>query len=96
MRANIVLHSKITRKNFRKNPSVRLTSPAKNELIRLSKCILEANNKELTQKLDMNQRKHREDVIDWFKGIKEKHPHKFVIFDINDFYPSLQIYQSFQ
>ena len=36
------------------------------------------------QKTKLNQWKHIEDIIDWFKIIKEKHIHIFVIFDIND------------
>ena len=32
----------------------------------------------------------KEDVIDWFKSIKNKQHCKFVIFDIKDFYPSIK------
>ena len=34
--------------------------------------------------------KIKEDVIDWFKSIKNKQHCKFVIFDIKDFYPSIK------
>ena len=42
------------------------------------------------QKLNMNNWKNIEGVIDWFKIIKEKRLHKFVIFYIKDFYPSVK------
>ena len=64
--------------------SVRLVSPAKNEVGRWSKSITEAMKKGFRQKTKLNQWKHIEDIIDWFKIIKEKHIHIFVIFDIND------------
>ena len=67
-----------------------LTSPAKNELGRLSKFILQATNKEIRHKFNLDQWKNTEDVIDWFKSINEKQHCKFVIFDIKDFYPSIK------
>ena len=36
--------------------------------------------KELRHKLIMNQQKDKEDVIDWFKNIKEKQLCSFVFF----------------
>ena len=51
---------------------LRLINPAKNELEWLSKFIIEAMNKELTRKLNINQWKNTEDVIDWFKSINDK------------------------
>ena len=49
-------------------------------------------NKDLRQKLNMNQWKNRTDVIDWFKNINYKRWHKFAIFDIDikDFYLSIK------
>ena len=38
----------------------------------------------------MNQWKNTEDVIEWFRSIKDKQHCKFVIFDIKDFYPSIK------
>ena len=67
-----------------------LINPAKNELGRLSKFIIQAANKELRHKLNINQWKNTEEVIDWFKSIKDKQHCKFVIFEIKDFYPSIK------
>ena len=76
--------------NFQNNPLVWLINPAKNELGRLSKFIIQAANKELRHKLNINQWKNTEEVIDWFKSIKDKQHCKFVIFEIKDFYPSIK------
>ena len=41
--------------NFQNNPSVRLINPAKNELGRLNKFIIQAVTKELRHKLNLHQ-----------------------------------------
>ena len=69
---------------------MRLITPAKNELGRLSKFIFKAVNKELRHKLNLNQRKNTDGAFDWFKSMKDKQHWKFVSFDINDFYPSIK------
>ena len=43
------------KRNFQNNPSVPLINPAKIEIGKFSKVIVEAINKELRQKLNMNQ-----------------------------------------
>ena len=52
------------KENFQNNPSVRLINPAKNELGRLIKFIIQAMNKELRHKFNLNQWKNTEDLID--------------------------------
>ena len=88
--SNCFITLKDHKENFQNNPSVRLINTAKNELGRLSKFIIQAVNQELRHKLNMNQWKNTEDVIDWFKSIKDKQRCRFVIFDIKDFYPSVK------
>ena len=51
--------------------------------------LLQAVNKELRYKLNLNQWKNTDHVIHWFKSIKDKQHFKFAIFDIKDFYPSI-------
>ena len=87
---NCFITLKDHKENFQNNPSVRLINPAKNELGRLSKFIIQAINKELRHKFNLNQWKNTEDVIDWFNSINEKQLCKFVIFDIKDFYPTIK------
>ena len=62
---------------------------AKHELGRISKTILDKINVNLRSSPHLNQWKNTEEVIDWFKGIDSKQPHKFIMFDIKDFYPSI-------
>ena len=76
--------------NIQNNPAVRLTNPTKNEPRRLSKFVIQAEKKELRHKLKMNQWENTDDVIVWFKSVKDKEHCKFVIFDIKDFYPSIK------
>ena len=75
--------------NFENNPTVRLLNPAKNELGRISKVILQKLNLQLRQKLEINQWQNTQNVIDWFQQIQDKNKHKFINFDIKDFYPSI-------
>ena len=76
--------------NFQNNPQTRLINPAKNEVGRISKVILDRMNKELKEKLKVNQWKSNKDVIKWFSAITNKKEHTFTVFDIKDFYPSIK------
>ena len=38
----------------------------------------------------MNEWKNTASVFDWFKKIESKSSHKFLMFDIKDFYPSIK------
>ena len=75
--------------NFENNPKTRLINPAKNEIGRISKVILDKINKLLKQKLGVNQWKNTASVLNWFKAIRDKQSHTFVVFDVKDFYPSI-------
>ena len=77
------------KENFQNHPTTRLINPAKNELGRISKVILEDINKRIRTSLGINQWKNTASVIEWFKNIHEKHKHKFMVFDVKDFYPSI-------
>ena len=76
--------------NFLNNPATRLINPAKNEIGRLSKKILENINKTIRESLELNQWKSTTNVIDWFKTIRDKEQHTFMMLDIKDFYPSIK------
>ena len=82
--------------NFKNNPKVRLINPAKNEIGRISKNILDKINHQLGASLRINQRKGTGGVIEWFLKIPHKNRYKFAIFDIKDFYPSKTIDQRTQ
>ena len=75
--------------NFLNNPIVRLLNPAKNELGRISKSILDRINTSLRNLIKVNQWKDTKEVIEWFKNITNKEKQKFIAFDIKDFYPTI-------
>ena len=59
--------------NFQNNPIVRLLNPSKNELGRIRQTILDKINVILRYSLYLNQWKNTQEVIDWYKGIENKH-----------------------
>ena len=71
--------------NFENNAMARHINPAKNEIGRISKVILENINEELRNKLQLQQWNNTVAVINWFKKIVNKNKYKFMIFDIKDF-----------
>ena len=78
------------KENFQNNPTVRLINPAKNDIGRISKVILDKINSSLIKQLKVNQWKNTQNVIEWFMNIEEKSKYKFIVFDIKDFYPSIK------
>ena len=77
------------KEDFRRNPKFRLINPTKSEMGRLSKIILDRINEELRGAIRCNQWKDKDSVIDWFKAIPNKANCSFVMFDIEEFYPSI-------
>ena len=57
--SNCFITLKDHKENFQNNTSVRLINPAKNELGRLSKFVIQAVNKELRHKVNMSQWKNK-------------------------------------
>ena len=51
--------------------------------------ILENINKELRNKLQLQQWNNTTAVINWLKKIEKKNKYEFMIFDIKDFYSSI-------
>ena len=79
------------KENFLNGPTTRLLNPAKNEIGRISKHILQNINKTLSEETKVNEWKNTESVINWFKSIPNKHLYTFLMFDIKDFYPSIKV-----
>ena len=71
--SNCFITLKDHKENFQNNSPVRLINPVKNELGRLSKFTIQAVNKELRHKFNLNQWKNTENIIDWFKSINHSH-----------------------
>ena len=72
--------------NFLNSPKTSLLNAAKNELGRISKEILDKINVNLWNATKVNQWKNTNDVISWFKSIKNQWNCKFISFDIKHFY----------
>ena len=75
--------------NFKNNPKVRWINPAKNEIGRINKNILDKINHKLRDSLRINQWKDTNEAIEWLLKIPDKNRYKFAIFDIKDFYLSI-------
>ena len=75
--------------NFANHPTCRLINPAKSELGKVSKQILDRINSEIRTKTKLNQWKNTKDVTNWFTNIPDKKKYSFASFDINSFYPSI-------
>ena len=67
----------------------RLIHPAKNELGKVSKLIIEKINKKLIPDLHFNQSKNTDLVSKLFLDISNKKDSSFIQFDIKEFYPSI-------
>ena len=78
------------KENFLNRPTIRLLNPAKNEIGRISKHMLQNINKTLSEEIKVNEWKNTVSVINWFKSIPNKHLYTFLMFDIKDFYPSIK------
>ena len=74
---------------FRANLPCRLINPAKSEMGKASKRILDRISNDVRGKLNLNQWKNSNDVIEWFRSIPDKSNCTFVTFDIVEFYPSI-------
>ena len=78
------------KKHFPFNIECRVLNPAKNELGRISKTILEKAVRDIRAKTPLTQWKNSHDVIVWFENIKQKNKKCFLTFDIINFYPSIK------
>ena len=87
--SNCFITLKDHKQNFNNNPTTRLINPAKNQIGRISKVVLDNINSKLAESLGVNQWKNSDNVIEWFKNIQNKSMYTFTVFDIKDFYPSI-------
>ena len=67
----------------------RLINPCKSQIGRISKVIIERWVKELRQKIAPNHIYSTQQAVSWFKNMKNKSDAKFILFDINSFYPNI-------
>jgi bifunctional ADP-heptose synthase (sugar kinase/adenylyltransferase) len=67
------------KENFEVNPTYRLITPAKSELGKVRKTILDNINDTIRTKLKINQWKNTQSVINWFNNISNKTQYSFLI-----------------
>jgi hypothetical protein len=77
------------KENFENNPKCRLINPTKAELGKVSKHILSDIVKIVKEKTKVNHWQNTDEVIMWFKNLKDKNRFTFIQFDICDFYSSI-------
>ena len=87
--SNSFITLKDHKENSNNNPTVRLLTPAKNELEHISKAFLNTTNKNIREAMGLNQWRTTNTIIDWFKSIRNKQFCKYFVFDIKEFYPSI-------
>ena len=75
--------------NFENTLPCRLINPAKSEMGRVSKRILDDINCKLNRKLNVTLWKNSAAVIEWFRSIERKESCTFMSFDVVEFYPSI-------
>lgn len=75
--------------DFDNHPKCRLINPAKSELGKVSKVILDDINSQIREQTHANQWRNTTDAISWFQSIPNKHRQSFISFDIVDFYPTI-------
>ena len=67
----------------------RLINPAKSNIGRISKRILQNTNAQLRQVHRLNRWRSTGEVLEWFKQLQHKDELFFLVLDICDFYPSI-------
>ena len=77
------------KENFRNNPKCRLINPAKSQIGKISKQILDRIIHKVLVATKLNLWKNTSDVIGWFRSLPDKQNSKFICFDIVNFYPSI-------
>ena len=75
--------------NFQSSLPWRLIDPSESGISKISNPILDRFNQNLRNKLQFDQWKNSENVIDWFKKIETKSNYVFIKFDIAEFYLSI-------
>ena len=77
------------KQNFENNTKCRLINPAKSNIGRISKIELQRINAEIRLKTQLLQWRNTDEVLKWFKKVKDKNSLEFIQFDIVNFYPSI-------
>ena len=77
------------KQQFPSRVSCRLINPAKGDIGRVACKILQNINAEIRRKTKLEQWRSTGDALEWYKNIPNKSKSKFMVFDIEKFYPSI-------
>ena len=75
--------------NFENNPKCRLINPAKSQIGKISKQIIDSINAEIRESLELRQWQSTQQVLQWFSDVENKDRKRFLQLDICEFYPSI-------
>ena len=75
--------------DFPNKVSCRLLNPSKTHIAKVAKRILDRLIKSIRSRSELNQWKNTDEVLKWFNKINQKDKHRFIKFDIVNFYPSI-------
>ena len=82
---------KVHKENFPNTISCRLINPSKSDIEKISKTILDKIITKIVSLTNVNQWKNSTSVIEWYKTIPNKDQYRYVIFDIENFYPLISL-----
>ena len=82
---------KVHKENFPNKISCRLINPSKSDIEKISKTILDKIITKIVSLTNVNQWKNSTSVIEWYKTIPNKDQYRYVIFDIENFYPLISL-----
>ena len=77
------------KKICKEKPQVRTLNPAKPELGKVAKKILEPKIEKIRKISGLNSWKNTDAVIKWFSKLGHKKKLRFLVFDVEKFYPSI-------
>ena len=77
------------KENFERDKKCRLINPAKNQIGKISKQLLQKINKEVREGTGLTQWQSTKAALEWFKSIPNKKQKRFIQMDICEFYPSI-------
>ena len=86
---NCFITIKDHKSDFKTNPECRLINPAKTQIGRVSKIIVQEICDSLRLALNINQWRSTKDCIKWFEEYEKNDRCSFIKYDIKDFYPSI-------
>ena len=70
--------------------SCRLINPAKTDIGRIAKHLLQRINEEVRTGTNLNQWRSTQDTLKWFKGLRIGRTTTFIKFDIEAYYPNIK------